>query len=154
MWRPAKLLIERIYELIPKPIARILTRACFAQLARFAIGGLGVTLCAAIIYLAAAYALGLPPLAANAVSHSMGLIASYAVHSRWSFSGREESQEVRMIVRFCTVSAIAFAMNSFWVALTTVLLGLPAFAPVPLMICVTPLVSFTLNRYWVFRVSG
>jgi putative flippase GtrA len=148
------LLIERIYQVMPKPLARLLTRACFGQLVRFAVGGLGVTLLAALIYLFAAYAVGLTPLAANAVSHSVGLIASYTVHSRWSFSDRQDSEEVRMIVRFCTVSAIAFAMNSFWVALTTGLLMMPAFAPVPLMIFVTPLVSFTLNRYWVFRASG
>jgi putative flippase GtrA len=123
------------------------------QLLRFGIAGLGVTLLSALIYLAAVYGLRLPPLGANLVSHLLGLVAGYALHSRWSFSDRSSSDDLRTVGRFCAVSAFTFLLNGFWVAVTTLALGLPAIAPVPLMVIVTPLASFLLNRSWVFRAT-
>ena len=125
----------------------------FWQLVRFAIGGFGVTLFAASIYSAAAVLLGIAPLAANAVSSLFGVIASYAVHSRWSFAADTSEGETAMIGRFLTAAGFAFALNSFWVWLLTGFLGLPPLSPVPAMIFVTPLASFLLNRYWVFKVA-
>jgi putative flippase GtrA len=56
-------------------------------------------------------------------------------------------------VRFLIGSAFAFALNSLWVWLATIWLRLPAWAPVPAMIFATPIASFLINRYWVFRAE-
>ncbi len=149
-----RVLIDSFVRLLPEPLQRLVTSLAFAQLVRFAIGGFGVTLFAAAVYLIAATWLGLHPLLANTASHMLGMVASYTVHSRWSFKPKEGSEELRMLFRFCIVSGAAYALNSFWVAVTTVLLDLPASAPVPLMIFVTPVLSFLLNRYWVFEATG
>jgi putative flippase GtrA len=53
--------------------------------------------------------------------------------------------------RFLTAAAVAFGINTFWIWLTTKQLGLPPLAPVPLMMAATPILSFLLNRYWVFK---
>ena len=135
------------------PLGPVLESQAFVQLARFAVGGLGVTLFAAGVYTAAAMIFDVPPLIANTISYVFGLIVGYAVHSRWSFAADTESEEGGMIARFLMASGCAFALNSFWVWLTTSLLGLSPLAPVPLMIGVTPFASFLLNRYWVFRVA-
>lgn len=122
------------------------------QFARFVVAGLGVTLFSAAIYALVTF-LGVPPLAANVVSHACGMLVGYAVHSRWSFDAATAGGEGAMVVRFLLASGIAFLLNSLWVWLATDLLRLPPLAPLPAMVVLTPLISFTLNRYWVFRAA-
>ena len=124
----------------------------FWQLVRFAIAGLGVTLFSVTIYSVAAVLIGVPPLGANTISWLCSVAVGYAVHSRWSF-GAERSGEAGKVLKFLMASGFAFALNSFWVWLTTGFFGLHPLAPVPLMMGVTPLASFLLNRYWVFEVA-
>ena len=50
-------------------------------------------------------------------------------------------------------SGLAFAINSLWVWLLVSNLHLPPLAPIPLMMGATPLMSFLLNRYWVFKAA-
>jgi putative flippase GtrA len=125
----------------------------FWQLVRFAVGGFSVTLFAVLIYSAAATVLRIPPFAANAMSWLCAVVASYAVHSRWSFAADRQAGEGAMIARFLTVSLFALGLNSFWVWLTTAVMHLPPLAPVPAMMFVTPFVSFFLNRFWVFKAA-
>jgi len=125
----------------------------FLQLVRFAIAGLGVTLFSTLVYLTFAYPFHLKPMLANALSYCFGFVASYAAHSRWSFRSRE-GDDAFVILRFLAASGLAFALNSLWVWLATGLFHLPALAPVPAMMFATPLASFVLNRYWVFRAAG
>ena len=127
----------------------------FAQLVRFACAGLGVTLFSVSVYSFTAAVLHIAPLIANTISYGFGLAAGYAIHSRWSFSAGAESkaEEAGMFGRFLAASLFGFALNSFWVWLTTHFLHLSPLAPVPMMMFVTPLLSFLLNRYWVFRVA-
>jgi putative flippase GtrA len=124
----------------------------FWQLVRFAVAGLGVTLFSVMIYSVAATLMGVPPLGANTISWLCSVAVGYAVHSRWSFAADREGEGGK-VIRFLLASGFAFVLNSFWVWLTTGFFGLPPLAPVPLMMCVTPLASFLLNRYWVFEVA-
>ena len=76
----------------------------------------------------------------------------YVAHGKWSFRGHgsRDRQAVRMI-RFAIVSLVSFALNSFWVWMLVQHLDLPIWAPYPLILCVTPLLVFWLNRQWVFE---
>lgn len=120
-----------------------------AQLLRFAIAGVGVTAFSVVIYLIYAMGLHADPLLANAVSHVAGVALGYSIHSRWSFR-ESATQDATSLWRFAIASGLAFALNSLWVWIGTGLLALPAWAPVPAMMFVTPLTSFALNRWWVF----
>jgi putative flippase GtrA len=131
----------------------LLGSEAFWQLVRFAVAGLGVTLFSVMVYSAAAVLLKVPPLVANTMSWLCGVGAGYAVHSRWSFAADRGAGEGSMILRFLTASGFAFALNSFWVWALTGPLHLPPLAPVPAMMFATPLASFLLNRYWVFRAA-
>ena len=93
------------------------------------------------------------PLVANVLSYVAGFAASYTVHSRWSFGADRRGEEGTTLLRFVVASGIAFTLNSFWVWLTTIALHLSPLAPVPAMMFVTPLISFVLNRWWVFRAA-
>jgi putative flippase GtrA len=135
------------------PFRPLLESDGFAQLVRFAIAGLGVTLFSVTVYVGLAYGLRLHPLAANTLSYGAGLAAGYAVHSRWSFRAGQRGDDGAMILRFLVASGFAFTLNSLWVWITTVALHLSPLAPVPAMMFVTPLASFVLNRWWVFRAA-
>ena len=124
----------------------------FAQLMRYAVAGLGVTALSTSVYGACAVGAHVPPLLANVCGYGVGLVAGYLVHSRWSFAARRED-EAAMVARFVGATLFSFALNSFWVWLLTGVMHLPPLAPVPAMVGVTPLLSFLVNRYWVFRAA-
>ena len=133
-------------------VARVIAlraHPAFGQLVRFVVAGLGVTALSVAAYLLLAVSLHVPPMVANVASHFVGVASGYAVHSRWSFRDAGP-RDPGTIVKFVIVSGVSFALNSSWVFLATAVFALPAWAPVPAMVCVTPLASFALNRIWVF----
>ena len=132
-------------------IRALLEQPMLWQIVRFGLSGLAVTLMSASLYLLLVYGWGRSPFVATAFSHAAGLAAAYGLHSRWSFACSEKRREFSMMCRFLSVSGLCFGLNNLWVALATVVLSLPSWAPVPLMVFATPVVSFLLNRFWVFR---
>lgn len=124
----------------------------FGQLLRYGVAGLGVTALSITVYSACALLAGVPPMLANLCGYVAGLIGGYLVHSRWSFAGGRE-REAAVFARFLGATLFGFGLNNFWVWLFTVLLHLPPLAPVPAMVGLTPLLSFLINRYWVFRAA-
>ncbi|GLR47601.1 GtrA family protein [Sphingomonas astaxanthinifaciens] len=129
---------------------QVLAHPASRQLLRYIVAGLLVTQFAALIY-SALVLQHLSPFIANIGSTACGLVAGYTIHSRWSFKGGRKDSETLQLGRFMTASGVAFAINNFWIWLTVHALGLPPLAPVPLMMAATPVLSFILNRYWVFR---
>ncbi len=80
------------------------------------------------------------------------VIVGYVVHSRWSFRGHGRRDNLaRTGGRFVVVSLVSFALNQLWVWLLVRHFALPLWAPYPLVLGVTPLAVFTLNRRWVFE---
>ena len=75
----------------------------------------------------------------------------YILHSRFSFRGHgsRDNPHART-VRFFTVNVIGFLSNQFFVWLLVKQLGGPTWWPVLPILFVTPLLTFALNRRWVF----
>jgi putative flippase GtrA len=135
-------------------LSRVLARPGARQLIRYAFAGLCVTQFAAAIYSGLVLFLHVNALQANVVSTAFGLCAGYLVHSRWSFAGAAgAAAEHAKVARFLLSSLLAFIVNSAWVWLLVSILQLPPLTPVPLMMFVTPWISFLLNRHWVFRAA-
>ncbi|HET7708754.1 MAG TPA: GtrA family protein [Sphingomicrobium sp.] len=134
-------------------VAAILEKPAARQLLRYAFAGFCVTQLAAAAYSALVVLLALHPLLANCVSTAFGLSLGYVVHSRWSFAAGAGEGEGLQIARFLLASFIAFTINSFWVWLLVLKLHFSPLAPVPMMMLVTPWISFLLNRHWVFRAA-
>lgn len=128
----------------------LLAQPAVRQLVRYALAGLLVTQFAAAIY-SMLVLQSLNPYAANVSSTACGLIVGYVIHSRWSFRGGRKDSEALQLSRFLLAAAVAFAINNMWIWLLVSRMNLPAITPVPLMMVVTPCLSFLLNRYWVFR---
>ena len=94
----------------------------------------------------------LDPNLAWGLGYVAAVLVGYVIHSRWSFHGHgRRGNLVRTGGRFVAVSLVSFALNSLWVWALVQVLDLPTWAPIPLVLGVTPIAVFTLNRQWVFR---
>lgn len=123
----------------------------WGQLVRFAISGGIVTLLGVGTYWITADALDIPHLVANFLGYVVAMGTGYVMHSRFSFAGHGRRDNLaRTTSRFVAVSLVSLALNSFWVWLMTDALRGETWWPTPLMLFVTPLVTFSLNRRWVF----
>jgi putative flippase GtrA len=121
------------------------------QLTRFVISGGIVTALGLGVYALVALVLRWNPQLGNFLAYAVAVATGYVIHSRWSFGDHGSERDHRTKVRFVIVSLVSLGLNSFWVWLFTHPLHLgPAWPMVP-MVFATPIVTFTLNRQWVFR---
>lgn len=126
-------------------------RALLGQLARYAITGGLASIVNIAVYWYGRDGLGVEANIAWAAGFLCAVAVGYVVHSRWSFRGHGRRDNLaRTGGRFLIVSLVSFGLNSLWVWLLVTRLGLPTWAPIPLVLGLTPLVVFSLNRRWVF----
>ncbi len=126
-------------------------RAILGQLFRFLVSGAMVTALGVGVYALVALVLRWHPQVGNLLAYVAAMATGYLMHSRWSFRDHGGERSGGTIGRFLVVSLVSYALNSFWVWLCTEPLGLSPAWPILPMLFVTPLVTFTLNRQWVFR---
>ena len=124
-------------------------REVMAQLVRFIITGAFVTALGVGVYALVALLLRWHPQLGNVLAYLTAMATGYVMHSRWSFRGHG-SRGGTTSVKFVVVSLISLALNSGWIALITGPLGLGPAWPILPMLFVTPVVTFLLNRQWVF----
>ena len=126
-------------------------RAIVGQLFRFLVSGGIVTALGVGVYALVALVLRWHPQLGNLLAYVTAMATGYMLHSRWSFRDHGGTRSGGTMARFVTVSLISLALNSFWVWILTEPLNLSPAWPIAPMLFVTPLVTFTLNRQWVFR---
>jgi putative flippase GtrA len=137
-------LIARFAPLAAAPVAR--------QFARFGAVGLLVSAIGGLFYAVPAGWLGVAPLIATFISYGAALAAGFILHGRLSFAGHgRRDRPARQGARFFLVSLVGLGLNSLFVAAMTGPLGLAPLWPLVPMALVTPLVTFWLNRAWVYR---
>ena len=120
------------------------------QLTRYALtGGLATLVNIGVYWVLAAR--GMDPNLAWAIGFAGAVAVGYVVHSRWSFRGHGRRDNLaRTGGRFVIVALVSFGLNQLWVWLLVQRLDLPLWSPYPLVLAVTPLIVFALNRRWVF----
>ncbi|GGO96264.1 putative flippase GtrA [Stakelama pacifica] len=123
------------------------------QLIRFGIVGGISTLVYALVYLPLVtwvmpegWAVGAVPFA-----FAVAVAVGFPLHSMWSFKGhgtrkRDGSQQMKFIV----VQGSGLVMNMGFTWLLVDLGGLADWAPLVPAVTVIPLVTFLINRHWVF----
>ena len=146
-------------------------RRLLGQLARFVVSGAFVTAIGVGVYaivalllrwhpqignfmayvVAVALVLRWHPQLGNFLAYVIAVATGYFMHSTWSFKGHGAERTHATKLRFVVVSIVSYALNSFWVWLLFSHLKLGPEAPIAPMLFVTPLVTFALNRQWVFR---
>jgi putative flippase GtrA len=136
------------------------TSGVLGQLVRFGVaGGLATLIYAAVYWPIATYAphllnvtRGAWPMVGNVLGYLAAMLSGYLLHSRWSFRGHGERGDLKRTGgRFFAVSLVSFVMNSafVWILTGPWLHGATWWPLVPIVF-VTPLVTFALNRWWVF----
>lgn len=126
-------------------------RALLAQLVRFALtGGLLTVLVAGGYWLLATFA-RVEPMLSMTINYLLFTGLGYILHSRFSFKGHGARDKAGLrTLRFFTVNSAGFISNQFFVWLLVHQLGGPTWWPVIPILFVTPLLTFALNRRWVF----
>lgn len=136
---------------VPRRVERLREHEATGQLVRFVIAG-GLT--------TALYTLVYSPLAgfkltseqvANLCGYLVAVTSGYLLHSNWSFRGHGAGAK-QTTTRFFAVSLFSYGANTFWVWLLTddAVGNGPWWWPLIPVLFVTPLVTFALNRLWVF----
>jgi putative flippase GtrA len=121
------------------------------QYGRFALVGLGATAVHVAVYAGTIELLALQPLAANTLGFAAGVNVSFIGHWRWTFAGESRVDVPRSLVRFWLLALAGFALNTAFVQLVTGTLELHYGWSIPLIVGVTPFVTFTLSKLWAFR---
>jgi putative flippase GtrA len=128
------------------------SREVLAQAVRFGIAGGIATVLGAATYWTFANFAGVGPMVANFFGYLLAAVSGYLMYSRWSFKGHGRRENaLRTTSRFFLVSLVSLGLNSFFVWLLMTALRGPNWWPVITMVFVTPVITFLLNRQWVFR---
>lgn len=129
------------------------TTGVLGQLIRFGISGGISTVVYSAVYL---------PLADHVLARGWAVLAvppaflvavtvGFFLHSAWSFKGhgtRENSGKQH--AKFVLVQLFGLLLNAAFTWTMTGLMHLPNWAPLIPVVTVIPLVTFTINRQWVF----
>jgi putative flippase GtrA len=126
-------------------------RTVAIQMIRYGFAGALITVLVAVSYWAIAEFLGVDPMVSLTIVFLFFTVVSYFTHGSFSFRGHGERDRHHVrLVRFLIVNLIGFACNQFFVWFLVKQLGGPTWWPVLPIILVTPLLTFTLHRRWVF----
>lgn len=121
------------------------------QLVRFGLTGGLLTVLVAGGYWVVATLFHVEPMLSLTINFIVFTGLGYLLHSRFSFRGHGSRENpTARTVRFFTVNVIGFLSNQFFVWLLVRQLDGPTWWPVLPILFVTPLLTFALNRHWVF----
>jgi putative flippase GtrA len=131
----------------PKPERRTV----LLQLLRYFLTGGGITLGAALGYWLLATPVGLDPALSLTIVFVIFTALGYLLHSGISFAdhGSRDRPAIRTL-RYLAVNLAGFALNQAFIWLLVTRAGGPTWWPVAPMVLVTPLLTFSLHRRWVF----
>ncbi|TFI60033.1 GtrA family protein [Sphingomonas parva] len=139
------------------PIQRTLERhlpqhaPLIGQMIRFGLTGGLLTLLVAGGYWIVADVFHVEPMLSMTLNYLVFTGLGYFLHSRWSFRGHGSRDRPGLrTARFFTVNTTGFLLNQFFVWLLVKHMGGPVWWSVIPIVLVTPLVTFSLNRRWVF----
>jgi len=126
-------------------------RDLIAQVVRFGMTGVLLTLLVAGGYWIAADVFGVEPMLSMTLNYLVFTALGYVLHSRFSFKGHgERDNPGARTMRFFIVNSAGFLTNQFFVWLLVKQMEGPVWWSVIPIVFVTPVLTFSLNRRWVF----
>jgi putative flippase GtrA len=121
------------------------------QLVRFGLTGGLLTVLVAGGYWFVADVLHVEPMLSMTLNFVLFTGLGYLLHSRFSFRGYGSRDNAGLrTARFFTVNVLGFLCNQFFIWLLVKQLGGPVWWSVVPIVLATPLLTFSLNRRWVF----
>ena len=121
------------------------------QLVRYALAGFAITIAVAGSYWAITDLLHVDPMISFTIVFLFFSGISYVTHGEYSFQGHGERDRhhVRM-GRFLAINVLGFLVNQGFIWLLVKQMGGPTWWPTIPMVFVTPLLTFTLHRRFVY----
>ena len=126
-------------------------RTVLVQLARYGVAGLLITLAVAASYWAITDLVHVDPMISFTIVFVIFSVISYFTHGEFSFRGHgaRDQHHIRM-GRFLAVNLIGYLVNQGFIWLLVKQLHGPTWWPTIPMVFVTPLLTFTLHRRFVY----
>lgn len=126
---------------------KVLNPIFIKRVLRFGISGVLVTILHVLI--ASAFIEFISPMqsVANGVAFVVATIASYLIHTKWSFSS---SLHGKNLFRFCTVSCFGLFL-AMAISGIAQMLGLHYWYGIAAVVCMLPPVTFLLHNCWTYR---
>ena len=126
-------------------------RTVLIQLLRYALAGLAITLAVAGSYWAITDLLHVDPMISFTIVFIIFSLISYVTHGEFSFKGHgaRDQHHIRM-GRFLAVNVLGYLVNQGFIWLLVKQLDGPTWWPTIPMVFVTPLLTFTLHRKFVY----
>jgi putative flippase GtrA len=122
-----------------------------AQAVRFGLTGGLLTVLVASGYWAVAELGGVEPMVSMTLNYLLFTALGYVLHSRFSFRGHGGRDKAGLrTARFFIVNTSGFLANQFFIWLLVKHLGGPIWWSLIPILTLTPLLTFSLNRRWVF----
>jgi len=121
------------------------------QLVRFGIAGGMATALYTVVYSPLAGLKITSEQVANLCGYLVAMGSGYLMHSKWSFRGHgAEAKQTSW--RFFVVSLVSLGVNTVfvWILTDDAMLNGAWWWPLIPILFVTPLITFALNRFWVF----
>ena len=126
-------------------------RILIGQIVRFGVSGGLLTLFVAGGYWAIATLLGVDPNLSLLLVFIVAAALGYVLHSEFSFRGHGARDRAHIrTIRFFVTTSLGFMANQFFVWLLVKHMGGPTWWPVIPIVLVSPILTFSLNRRWVF----
>ena len=126
-------------------------RTVVLQLVRYALAGFAITLAVAGSYWAITDLLHVDPMISFTIVFVVFSVISYVTHGEYSFKGHgdRDRHHIRMS-RFLAVNILGFLINQGFIWLLVKQLDGPTWWSTIPMIFVTPLITFSLHRRFVY----
>lgn len=136
-----------ILNLIPQPLGAFYHR--YTDLCRFIIIGGTATIVHFVTALFAHHGFGLSPLWSNFIAFCVAFNATYFGNYFWAFEA--DTQHRDSLPKSLTVSIIGLILSQFIVWSLTEYLGFAFHITLICAVLLVPLVTFSLNKFWVFK---
>lgn len=126
-------------------------RAMLLQLIRYALAGLAITVAVAASYWAITDFLHVDPMVSFTIVFLVFSVISYVTHGEFSFKGHgtRDQHHIRM-GRFLAVNLFGYCINQGFIWLLVKQWDGPTWWPTIPMVFVTPLITFSLHRRYVY----
>jgi putative flippase GtrA len=121
------------------------------QIIRFGISGVALTVLALSLAWGFEKLVTPDPNLAFFYSFILSSMVGYVLHSRYSFRGHGSRDRPHIrTAQFFASNMLGFISNQFFVWLIRKYFGLPFWVEIIPVLFITPMITFTLNRKWVF----
>lgn len=118
---------------------------------RFAVVGALATATHAAVFTAAIEAAHVEPVLATALAFVVAMLIGFSLNRRWTFAISDAP--ARRLWRYAFAALAGLALNAGIMYCVVHLLDRSPYLGLAAAIVIVPLVSFTLNHFWVFRDS-